>query len=104
MANNFTYPTANQTSDLYEIMKFSNEASGNIFFPLLLFGIWVIAFVGAITEKKSAPIAWTFACFITMVSGMILGILELVSMQYVYLTVLLLAIGMFWLKLSNGSD
>jgi len=104
MANNFTYPTTNQTSDLFEIMKFSNQASGNIFFPLVLFAIWIIAFVGAIVEKKDASISWVFASFITMVLGMILGILELVSMQYVYLTVILLALGLFWLKLSKGSD
>lgn len=104
MPNNFTTPDVNQTQDMFEIFKVINVASGDIFFPLVLFAIWVITFIGSIVEGRNASVAWVFACFVSTIIGIMFGVLELTAMRYVYLLIILLALGLFWLKLDNAED
>lgn len=103
MANNFTLPTTNDTQDLFSMFQFiNNTSSGGIFFPIILLSIWAIAFIGAIVEGKEAVRAWIFASFICAILGILLGVMGLLSRQWVYLLILLLAFGIFWIRLQNA--
>ncbi len=102
MANNFTLPTVNDTQDLYTIFQFANTASGGIMFPLILLAIWAIAFIGSIAEGRQAVRAWIFSTFVAGILGILLGILGLLSSQWIYLLVLMLAFGVFWIRLQNA--
>ncbi|MHA1482672.1 MAG: hypothetical protein ACTSQA_04445 [Candidatus Heimdallarchaeaceae archaeon] len=98
----FPTPTANQTRDMFEIFKFiNNDASGGIFFPIMLLVIWVIGFVGAIAEGREPHRAWIFSFFIISILGIILSLMDFL---YFYFSILMLAIGVFWanLKKSKG--
>jgi len=103
MPNNFTLPTVNDTQDIFTIFQFiNNTSSGGLFFPLVLLGIWAIAFIGSIVEGKEAVRAWIFASFICSILGILLGIMGLLQRQTIYLLILLLAFGIFWLRLQNA--
>jgi len=102
MPNNFTLPTVNDTQDLFSVFKFINDtSSGGLFFPIILLSIWVIAFIGSIVEGKEAVRAWIYASFISGILGILLGVIGLLEKQWIYLLILLLAFGVFWIRLQN---
>ena len=103
MVNNFTLPTVNDTQDIFTIFTFiNNTSSGGLFFPLVLLGIWAIIFVGSIVEGRQAVRAWIFASFVSSILGILLGIMGLFPRRWIYLLILLLAFGIFWLRLQNA--
>ena len=103
MPNNFTLPTVNDTQDLFSIFKFiNNTSSGGLFFPIMLLTIWAIAFIGAIVEGRQAVRAWIFASFISSILAILLGIMGLLARQWIYLLILFVAFGVFWIRLQNA--
>jgi len=102
MGGNFTLPTINDTQDLFTIFKFVNNASGGIFFPFILLGIWAIAFIGSIVEGRQAVRAWVFASFVSGILGILLGVTGLLARKWLYLMILFIAFGVFWLRLQNA--
>jgi len=103
MANNFTLPTVNDTQDIFSIAQFiNNVSSGGIFFPVVLLGIWAIAFIGSIVEGRQAVRAWIFASFFSAVLGILLGVMGLLARQWIYLLILFVAFGVFWIRLQNA--
>jgi len=103
MANNFTLPTVNDTQDLFTVFKFVNDsASGGLFFPVILLAIWAIAFIGSIVEGRQAVRAWIFASFISGILGILLGIMGMLASQWMYLLILFVAFGVFWIRLQNA--
>lgn len=102
MPNNFTLPTVNDTQDLFTIFQFvNNSASGGLFFPMILLAIWAISFIGSIAEGKEAVRAWIFASFTAGILGILLGVMGFLSRQYMYLLILFVAFGVFWIRLQN---
>lgn len=102
MVDNFTLPTVNDTQDLLEIFRFvNNSATGGLFFPLVLFGIWIIAFIGTLVEGREVVRGWIFASFITSILGILLSIMGMLNVNWVYLMILFLAVGLFWIRLQN---
>lgn len=97
-------PTVNDTSDLFVVFKFVNNATGGLFFPLILLGIWLIAFIGAIAEGRPASRAFIFSSFVSTVLGMLLSIMGMLSINYVYFLILLIAFGIFWIRLESGRN
>ncbi len=103
MANNFTLPTVNDTQDLFSMFTFiNNVSSGGIFFPIILLVIWVVAFVGSIAEGREAARAWIFASFVSSILGILLGVMGLLARQWIYLLILFVAFGIFWIRLQNA--
>lgn len=102
MPNNFTLPTANDTQDLFSIFQFlNNTSSGGLFFPIILLAIWAIAFIGSLVEGKEAVKAWIYASFVSTILGILLGVMNLLARQWIYLLILFIAFGVFWLRLQN---
>ncbi|MCH7851112.1 MAG: hypothetical protein IH845_05710 [Nanoarchaeota archaeon] len=96
-------PTANETRDLFTIFQFvNNSATGGIFFPIMILTIWLIAFIGAIAEARPASRAFIFSSFITTVLGVLLSIMGFLSVTYVYFLILMIAFGIFWIRLDSA--
>ncbi len=98
----FPVPNATQTQDIFEIAKFvNNDASGGIFFPVMLLTIWSIAFIGSLAEGRGALRAWIFANFIGSILAIILALLGFLQSTFIYFLIILLAFGVFMAKLQN---
>ena len=101
------YPTAtaNETADLFSIFQFvNNKATEGLFFPLMVLTIWLIAFIGAIAEGRPASRAFIFSSFISTVLGILLSIMGFLSVTYVYFLILLIAFGIFWIRLESARN
>ena len=97
-------PTVNETGDLFSIFQFVNNATEGIFFPVMLLTIWLIAFIGAIAEGRLASRAFIFSSFISTVLGVLLAIMGFLSVTYVYFLILLIAFGIFWIRLEGSRN
>ncbi len=96
----YSTPGVNDTRDIETIFRWiNNDASGGIFFPVVLLCVWVVAFVGAISEGREAYRAWIFANFITIPMAILLGLLGLLSSTFIYFIIILLGFGLVWIKL-----
>ncbi len=97
-------PTINDTGDLFSIFQFVNNVTGGIFFPVILLTIWLIAFIGAIAEGRPASRAFIFSSFISTILGVLLAIMGFLSVTYVYFLILLIAFGIFWIRLEGSRN
>lgn len=103
MADNFTLPTVNDTQDIFSMFQFiNNTSSGGLFFPIILLSIWAIAFIGSIVEGKEAVRAWIYASFVCSILSIVLGVAGLLARQWIYLLILFVAFGIFWIRLQNA--
>ena len=101
----FPVPDSNQTRDLLEIFKFiSNDATQGLFFPICILVIWVIQFVGVISEGRPASRAFVFASFTATILSVILGILAMMAQKWIYLLILMVSLGAFWVKLASARE
>ena len=100
MVFNATYyptPTVNDTRDLLSVFQWmSNEATGGLFFPLMIMVIWVVQFIGVLSEGRPASRAWLFASFTATILSIILGILAMMAQKWIYLLVLAVSLGAFY--------
>lgn len=104
-ATYFPTPEISDTRDLLSIFQWiSTEATSGLFFILMIAVIWVIQFVGVISESRPASRAFLFASFTATILSVILGILALVAQQYIYLLILMVSLGVFWTKLSSARE
>lgn len=96
----FAEPTANDTVGIYEFFSYVNTSARGLFFPITLLGIWAIAFITLLfsgnQERPSAMKSWIFASFLTTILSIPLTILDLLNSNYMYLSILLLGIGVVW--------
>ncbi len=100
----FPTPTANDTQDIFSIFQFVNNATESLFFPIILLSIWLIAFIGAIAQERQASRAFIFSSFISVILGSLLAIMGFLSVTYVYFLILLIAFGIFWIRLERGRN
>lgn len=101
----FPTPTVNDTRDILGIFQFVNDqATGGIFFPVMLLVIWFIAFIGSIAEGRPASRAFIFSSFIAIILGSMLAILNFLDINYVYFLIILVGIGLFWLTLIKSRN
>lgn len=104
--NNTYYPkpTMNQTQDLLGVFQFINTASLDLFFPIMILVIFVVQVTTVIAEGRKATGAFIFGAFTSFILSVMLGILALISSQWIYLIVLILAFSLFWLKLVGARE
>lgn len=103
-ATYFPVPTPEDTRDLLSMFQFISEATGGLFFPIMILTLWVIQFVGVLAEGRPASRAFVFASFSATVLSIILGILALMAQKWIYLLVLMVSLGIFWLKLASAKE
>ena len=101
------YPimNTNNTGDLLEVFQFiGGPATGGLFFPLIILVIWVVQFIGVLSDGKQGSRAWVYASFTSTILAIMLGILALVEQRWIYLLVIMVSLGAFWLKLASKKD
>ena len=101
----FDVPVANDTRDLLSIFQWiSNTATDGLFFPIMILTIWVIQFIGVMSEGRPASRAFVFASFTATILSVILGILAMMAQKWIYLLVLMVSLGVFWTKLQSAKE
>ena len=101
----YPVPTVNDTQDLLTLFQWiSNTATDGLFFPVMIFVIWIVQFIGVMAEGKPASNAWVFASFTATILSIILGILAMVAQKWIYLLILMVSLGAFWVKLASARE
>lgn len=101
----YPIPGQNNTQDLLTVFQWiNNEATGGLFFPIMIMVVWVVQFVSILSEGRRASNAWIYASFTAFILSTILGILALMSSQYVYLLVIMLSFGIFFIKMTKVKE
>ena len=101
----YPVPAANDTRDLLALFQWvSNTATDGLFFPIMILVIWVIQFVGVLSEGRPASRDWLFASFTATILSIILGILAMIAQKWVYLLIIMVSLGAFWVKLSSAKE
>jgi len=98
----YPVPGIEDTRDIGAIAKFAHNATGGILFPLILLFLWFAIFMLSLRSDRRASESFTFASFICFILSTMLGIFGVINTQYIYLTVILTAIGSVWLILSKS--
>lgn len=100
----YPVPNITDTEDIFSVFRFVNEASGGIFFSAVLLAIWFILLIGSLVEGRQAVRAWIFASFISSILAILLGIMGLLDNKWIYLLILFVAFGLFWMRLQNAKN
>ena len=70
--------------------------------PVILLVVWVVAFVGAISEGRQASRGFIFASFISSILAILLSLIGFLASQYMYFCFILTGIGLIWYSLQNA--
>lgn len=104
-ATYFPIPEPSDTRDLLSIFQWiSDSATGGLFFPIVIVVIWVVQFIGVIAENRPSSRAFLFASFTATILSIILGILAMMAQKYIYLLILMVSLGVFWVKLATARE
>lgn len=91
------------TDNLYNLFKFvNNDTTGGYFMPVILAVIWIVAFIGALSEGRQASRAFIFSSFVGAILAIILTLIGMLNSQYMYFMFLMVAGGIVWYKLDNA--
>lgn len=100
-----TLPT-NATENItgaYSLFKYIHlDASGGWFFIMILLAIFVIIFISL--KRYTNATAFVTAAFLNFVFSVILRALGFITNKWMYLSVILVGIGVVWLKAENASS
>lgn len=101
----YPVPNATDTRDLLSVFQWvSNTATDGLFFPIMILVVWVVQFIGVLAEGRPAPRAFLFASFTATILSIILGILAMMAQKWIYLLVLMVSLGAFWIKLATARE
>lgn len=104
-ASYYETPLPSDTRDLLSVFQWiSNTATDGLFFPIMILVIWTIQFIGVMAEGRPASRAWLFASFTATILSIILGILAMMAQKYIYLLILMVSLGIFWVKLAMARE
>ncbi|KKL87818.1 hypothetical protein LCGC14_1930920 [marine sediment metagenome] len=99
------FPTPN-ASDLADIERITNwvtvTGSGGLLMPIMMMVIWMIAFIGSISEGRQAYRGFIFANFICLILSVFLGLLGWMNVNFIYFFIILLGFGLVWIKLQKS--
>ena len=95
----YVEPTSNDTIGIFEFFNYVNSVAGGLFFPVILLVIWIVTFVG--TKQYTTSRAWTIASTIISFISIPLAVAGLIAPRWMYMSFVLLAVGVLWLKLEN---
>jgi hypothetical protein len=79
-----------------------HTATEGLFFPLTLLAIWLITFIGSLSEGRQMGIGFIFASFIVSILSITLVFINLLSSSYMYFSFLLVGIGIIWMYLDRS--
>lgn len=97
----YASPNITDENGILGLFQYVNSVSDGIFFSIFLGVIWIVTFI--IGARISSPAkSLVFSSFIGMILAMILATLGFINPKSMYLLILGLAIGLFWLKQENS--
>jgi len=97
-----TYPLPSNVTKIVDLAVWTNSVTNNMFWPLILLGLFVIlffSFKGFQTER-----AFATSAFVTMIIGIMFGIMGLVSSYVVIFTMIVAAGAVIALRNSNNRE
>lgn len=93
----YAVPSSNETGSLLTIFQFvNNSGTDGLFMPLMLLVIWIVAFIGSLSEGRPASRGLIFASFISSILSVLLSLMHMLNTQYMYFSFLLLGGGIVW--------
>lgn len=97
----YQLPNLTESNDgMLGFLRYGNDVSDGILFPLVLLAIWIIIFVTSI-NTTSASRAWTITSLICSILSVMLAVMNLLAPAYMYGLFVMTAIGFVWLKLEG---
>jgi hypothetical protein len=96
------YPTVNETLGINELVGYVSSVTSGMFFPLILFAMFIIIFVGTMTFGNGR--AFVFASFFTSILAIFFAVAEILNPMYMYLSFVLLGISLMMLRISKGMN
>ena len=100
MTQYYAPPNATDSQGIFEFFRYVNTTADGGFFLIMTFVIWIIIFIA--TKQYSSDRAFTYASFVCMVLTILLAVMNLINPQFMYLYIILTAVGVVWLKLSDN--
>ena len=108
MADWYSYPNSSDTDGIFEFFRYVNNTAEGLFFPVILLVIWIVAFITTFAAggvgRPAAARSFTFASFFTSVLGSMLAIMGFLAPKFMYLPIIMFAVGLAWLKLENSRE
>ena len=96
----YAVPNATDVGNLYLVTKYLNSISPVV--ASIIGAIWVIAFVGVISEGRQASRAFIFASFLCSILSIVATLIGFLNKEFMYFSFLLVGIGLIWMKLENA--
>ncbi len=101
----FPVPNATDTRDFLSVFQWiSDSATQGLFFPIVIFVIWIVQFIGVLSEGRPGSRAFLFASFTATILSIVLGILAMMAQKWIYLLILMASLGAFWVKLASAKE
>jgi len=92
--------TTNVTN-VKEIFDYIAFDVSTLFFPLILFGIYIITFIILRGNSDTNSKAFGGTCFFGMILAIFLRTLGWLSQDFMYLTITLVGVAIVWMHLEN---
>ena len=93
-------PTGNITSTV-DMFTWVNGSVYNLFFPLIVFGIFVIMVVKLMLNSGEVGRSFAAASFICMIITILLRVANLINSGFMYIFIVLTAISVIWMHVEN---
>ena len=98
----YDLPTNETSAGILNIFQYVQSVSDGWFFILILFAIFIIVFI-ALKDYTSSR-AFAGAAFLNMILSVMMRTLGLITNQWMYLSIVLVAIAAVWLHFDNSSN
>ncbi|MBU1449276.1 hypothetical protein KKF45_05520 [Patescibacteria group bacterium] len=97
-----TYAMPSNLTNVHGLAGYVNSVTDGMFFTMILFAFYVILFMSL--KSYNTERAWAASSFITMVIAIFFGTMTLVPSWVVLLSILLAAISLITLRMSNNKE
>jgi hypothetical protein len=97
----YAYPNATDNFGIFEYFQYIVGIEP-LFFLIILIVMWAILFIS--TVRFGASKAYMFASFIVMILSILTVIMGFIPKQYMYITMIMVAFGVLFLRLENSYD
>lgn len=101
MVDIYPWPGENQTLDINGIGAYVTAVTDGIFFPLILFALFIITFV--VTMGYGIGRAFVFASFFSSIIAIFLVVGGFLNPGFMYLLFVMLGVGLMILRLGKSS-
>lgn len=99
----YALPNATDMQGPLSFLNYANTVAEGLFFSGILAAAWFVIFIVSLGGTRlNASRAWTVASFICSVLSIPLAITGLIAAKFMYLTFILFAFGIAWIKLENS--